>query len=347
VENRAGSVPTLVGEKASAMISVVIPVYMQDEYLEACLESIVSQSVNNLEIIGVVDGFSARTTDIFDRWEKADPRIRHVVTEHAGLGHARRTGLDLARGDYLAFCDADDTLPPDAYHCLLAGIEKENADVVTGHFTQLFDDGSKSVYGVPRGGDEVFTAFFEYPMVWNRLFRMNFLRANRLTFPRISQGDDLLFMADLYLSRPQCVSVSNNVYFWHRHEADKVRTLSRRQDAREFIELLESHVLFMEKLMSHKPGAVLENLRESCDSLLHRFRILDAGPVVEAFEKFKAIVLCLKWEEDPVLFRRIFGTDLVRFAGMSCHDLHLYHIKPENEQSPQNEDNCLGTAFKE
>ncbi len=288
------------------MISVVIPVYEQDRYLNACLESIAAQSEKDLEIIGVVDGPSSRVVDVFNRWKEKDARIRYVVTEHAGLGLARSTGLEVVRGEYLTFCDSDDTLPDGAYRLLLQAIIKEKADMVTGSFTRVYDDGKRSLYTVPRVMDERFAVFFEYPMVWNRLFRTDFLRSNSLEFPHVSQGDDLLFMADLYLCQPHCAVVPENVYIWHMHESGEAARLSESHDAKEFLELIESSSLFMEKLMPFEPELVMENLRESCDFLLQRFRIVDSGPIDIAAARFGKFVLGLDWEKEPELFYRTF-----------------------------------------
>jgi len=311
------------------MISVVIPVYEQDRYLDACLKSITAQSENDLEIIGIVDGPSNRVVSTFDRWKKKDLRIRYTVTKHAGLGHARSTGFKMARGEYLTFCDSDDTLPAGAYHQLLQTITREKADMVTGNFTRLYDDGKRSLYTVSQATDEQFTAFFEYPMVWNRLFRTKYLRSNGLDFPHVPQNDDLLFMADLYLCRPHCAVVPENVYFWHMHESDEVVRLSESQDAEKFIKLLENFSLFMEKLMPFEPDSVMENLRDSCDFLLHRFRILDSGPIDIAARRFGRFILSLEWEREPECFYKIFHKNLDGLIDMVDGELRYFFSTEE------------------
>jgi glycosyltransferase involved in cell wall biosynthesis len=322
------------------MISVIIPIYEHDQYLDSCLGSIAAQSEKDLDILGILDGPSKRIVGVFDRWKEKDARIRYEVTEHAGLGHARATGIELARGEYLTFCDSDDTLPASAYRLLLQAIIKEKADVVTGGFTRVYDDGKHSLYTVPQLKNEKFAVFFDYPMVWNRLFRTDFLRNNRLSFPQVSQGDDLLFMADLYLCQPHCAVVPENVYFWHMHELGEKERLSDSHDAGEFLELLKSLALFKEKLMPFEPELVMENLQESCDFLLQRFRILDTGSIDMAEERLGKFIRSLEWGKAPELFFKTFQSKLDELGEMTDGDLR--HFLTRTSKRARYEDGIEG-----
>ena len=94
------------------LISVVVPVYRVEKYLDHCIRSIVEQTYSNLEILLVDDGSPDGSGEICDRWARKDARIRVIHKQNAGAGAARNTALDTAGGDIIAFVDSDDYLHP-------------------------------------------------------------------------------------------------------------------------------------------------------------------------------------------------------------------------------------------
>ena len=116
-------------------ISVIIPIYKVEKYLDKCVESVVNQTYKDLEIILVDDGSPDNCPAICDAWAKKDSRIKVVHKENGGLSDARNAGLDIATGEYIGFVDSDDSIVPQMYEELLKNLEKENADIsVCGYF---------------------------------------------------------------------------------------------------------------------------------------------------------------------------------------------------------------------
>lgn len=111
------------------LISVIVPVYNVAEYLRECLDSIISQTYTNLEIILVDDGSTDNSGKICDEYEKIDERIKVIHKENGGLSDARNAGLDICRGDYIGFVDSDDCISPNMYYTLYCDIKKYNADI--------------------------------------------------------------------------------------------------------------------------------------------------------------------------------------------------------------------------
>ena len=109
------------------LISVIIPVYNVAEYLDRCLESVVNQTHQNLEIILVDDGSTDGSGSLCDAWENADHRIRVLHTANAGAAAARNAGLDVAGGTYITFVDADDYLEKNILETMLEVLHKHNA----------------------------------------------------------------------------------------------------------------------------------------------------------------------------------------------------------------------------
>ena len=111
------------------IISVIVPVYKVEEYLDECVKTIVDQTYTRMEIILVDDGSPDRCPQMCDEWAKRDSRIKVIHKANGGLSDARNAGLDICTGDYIAFVDSDDWIKPDMYQKMLEAIEEENADL--------------------------------------------------------------------------------------------------------------------------------------------------------------------------------------------------------------------------
>lgn len=110
------------------LISVIVPVYKVEAYLDRCIESIVNQTYTNLEIILVDDGSPDKCPEICDKWVNRDNRVKVIHKENGGLSSARNVGLNASRGYYIGFVDSDDWIAPDMYEYLLRLLKKEKAD---------------------------------------------------------------------------------------------------------------------------------------------------------------------------------------------------------------------------
>jgi CDP-glycerol glycerophosphotransferase len=118
-------------------ISVVVPIYNVEEYLPACLDSVARQTVDDFEVVMVNDGSTDRSAEIAGQYGRRDPRFRLVQQENAGLSAARNTGIDAATGEFIAFLDSDDVLPPNAYELLLGALDETGSDFATGNVHRL------------------------------------------------------------------------------------------------------------------------------------------------------------------------------------------------------------------
>lgn len=111
-----------------AKVSVIVPVYKVEKYLARCIESLVCQTLSDIEIILVDDGSPDNCPMLCDQWAEKDERIRVIHKENAGLGFARNTGLDAAKGEYIGFVDSDDYVEQDMYEKLYDAAVKYNAE---------------------------------------------------------------------------------------------------------------------------------------------------------------------------------------------------------------------------
>lgn len=138
------------------LVTVVVPVYNTEKYLDHCIRSIVDQTHRNLEILLIDDGSPDGCPEICDEWGRRDNRIRVIHKSNEGLGMARNTGIENARGEYICFPDSDDFLAPDTIEKALACALKNKAETVFFGFHTTDADGNICSSFAPEMPEEVY-----------------------------------------------------------------------------------------------------------------------------------------------------------------------------------------------
>lgn len=188
-------------------VSVVVPVYNTEPYLRQCLDSIVRQTLRDIEIICVDDGSTDGSLAILREYEAADDRVRVLQQCNQFAGAARNAGMDVARGDYLVFWDSDDFFDPDALRLMYKRSESSRADVcVCGANRFLQQEGRVVPHDkylvmdrVPEGGvfnrhsNPDYLLSFTTVMVWNKMYRRTFLKQYGLRFQTCRNAEDVCF----------------------------------------------------------------------------------------------------------------------------------------------------------
>lgn len=178
------------------MISVIVPVYNVERYLRGCLDSLLGQTYRELEVILVDDGATDSSGAICDEYARGDERIRVIHKENGGLSSARNAGLSVARGEYIAFVDSDDTVESDAYELMLSCMT--GVDIVLcgtrvvreGERHKKRADTRRRTLSREELWEEIFVKLDN--SVGNKLYRKSVLEG--ITFPEgLVHGEDLLF----------------------------------------------------------------------------------------------------------------------------------------------------------
>lgn len=123
----------------NVQLSVIVPVYNMEKYLQRCLDSLLNQNISDYEIILVDDGSKDKSLEICDEYANKYPFVHVIHKENQGLGFARNSGLDVAKGKYVSFVDSDDTVSPKHFCELLKVAEEHNADACLGGGTDVFE----------------------------------------------------------------------------------------------------------------------------------------------------------------------------------------------------------------
>ena len=205
-------------------ISIIIPVYNAEDYLDRCIQSILSQNFGSYEVILVDDGSTDSSSLICDRYSATDSRFRTIHKANGGVSSARNVGIDLAKGEYLMFVDSDDALLPDALKALTDGLEGE--DMVLGGYVAYMDLVPKKEMN-PRAAQtfagENMNGFFNryirrncemLDAPWAKLFRRK--AVGRLRFnERLSYAEDKLFVFTFLSSCGSVRTCPEMVYAYH------------------------------------------------------------------------------------------------------------------------------------
>ena len=211
-------------------VSVIIPVYNGEKYIEACLKSVVVQSLDGLEVILVNDGSTDSSGQIMEDYARIYPSFTYLEQENRGLSEARNTGLQYAHGKYIAFLDGDDLLPQAALLNLYRKAEETRAEMVAGNvatFGEYIGTNDFSLRNKEAGftvsGEAFLTeaiANHHYvPMVYNYLYRRSFIEQHGLRFePGILHEDELWTPVALTKAK-RVASINSTTYLYRQHEA--------------------------------------------------------------------------------------------------------------------------------
>ena len=117
------------------LISVIVPIYNAEQYIDRCIKSILKQTYSNLEVLLIDDGSSDGSSSICKQYELSDNRVHYYHQHNSGVSAARNKGLDIAKGEYIGFCDADDWIESDMYEVLYSMINSSQSDIAICSFT--------------------------------------------------------------------------------------------------------------------------------------------------------------------------------------------------------------------
>lgn len=218
---------------SSKLISIIVPIYKVEQYLVECVDSIVSQTYRNIEIILVDDGSPDNSGLICDEYAKKDNRIKVIHKPNGGLSSARNAGLDVATGDFITFCDSDDIIMPETISCYIELQMKYDCDIVsceslffrngkTNRIGHYHKDDSITLFK----GEEYISGFFDYSTdcsVCNKLYTKRVIGNHR--FEEGKTNEDLLFQYEVLKNR-SVVHTNQGLYLYRVNESGITHTFN-------------------------------------------------------------------------------------------------------------------------
>lgn len=226
-------------------VSVIVPIYNVEQYLDRCMKSLINQTIENIEIIMVDDGSPDQCPAICDRYRMLDNRVQVIHKRNAGLGMARNTGIDLAKGEYIAFVDSDDFVELDMYEKLYAVAKRENADaVISGGFIDEKKDGTTFANHIMKtvdvfegntrqlalemlGSKPEFRRDYIYePSVCKGIYKLSIVKEENIRFhsERELISEDYVFHLDLFQVTKKVICVPECYYHYCQNDVSLTKT---------------------------------------------------------------------------------------------------------------------------
>ncbi|TGA92563.1 CDP-glycerol glycerophosphotransferase family protein [Streptomyces sp. MZ04] len=219
-------------------LSVVVPIYNVEDFLEECLESIAGQTMADLEAVLVDDGSTDGSPRIAREFAAKDPRFVYVRQPNAGLSAARNTGVRRATptAEYLTFVDSDDIVPHDAYARMTASLDSTGSDFASGNVWRLGERGRQQAWQYkwltePRSRTHISRDLdlLADRVAWNKVFRRAFWDRHAFTFPEGKLYEDTPVMIPAHFLADSVDVLSDHVYYWRVREGSITR---RRTDVK-------------------------------------------------------------------------------------------------------------------
>ena len=208
------------------LITIVIPVYNVEKYLQRCIDSILVQSFKDFEVILVNDGSTDNSGSICDEYKKRDMRIRVIHQKNSGAPVARNCALDEAKGDYIYFADSDDYIHPQMLELLYDTIVKTGADVSACHY-ETVGEGNISFESISEYSYDVITNFDVLAMMvrfsemtfsqvlWNKLFKKEVIGSIRMNTEYVI--DDFDFVSRVLFGCREIAVVDKKLYYYYQN----------------------------------------------------------------------------------------------------------------------------------
>lgn len=250
------------------LVSVIIPVYNKEEYLDACMESLVNQTIPEIEILLINDGSTDNSASVCDKWKEKDARVQVIHKGNEGAAATRNMGISMAKGQYISFVDADDYMALDAYEICIRYMEESGADCcyfgrnlvskgqILSHSVKI---DNMQVYKEEEVPGEFIKFFFgtlpenEYQRNYVTssacctFYRKSFLWNHKILFPIMKYNEDLFFNLELCKFAKHVLVIPDMLYYNNLLQTSSSRGYKE--------DRFEVYKMIHDKLMEYVPYA--------------------------------------------------------------------------------------------
>ena len=239
-------------------VSIIVPVHNVDKYLKKCLDSLLCQKLEEIEIIVINDGSTDDSQKIIDEYKLKDSRIKSIYQENSGPHSARNRGISVAKGKYIGFVDSDDSVNDNMFFELYNKAEELEADLVTCNYVNEFDNGrvTNTIYNIKSDfikisdcgiSQFIINEVLTYSIgseVWSKLFRTSTIREYGIKFESHKEilGEDILFIL-YYLLYADVVVYINKPLYYHYIRTGSLTNSEISKMSERFMKLIERFII--------------------------------------------------------------------------------------------------------
>ena len=221
-------------------ISIIIPVYNVEKYLERCLDSVLNQSYKNLEIILINDGSTDNSLDICLKYAKKDNRIKLINQNNSGISEVRNKGLEAAKGEYIAFVDSDDVIDKDMFKTLYNNLLKYDSDISSCNY-KIFhnkinfdkEEYYNKIFSKEESLKDIISNGVLTNFLWNKLFKKELF--NNIKFPKNMIYEDMYVMPKIIEKTTKIVYTNQILYGYFQRENSYVNSFDEDKNKNYFL----------------------------------------------------------------------------------------------------------------
>lgn len=215
-------------------VSIIVPVYNSEKFLDKCLNSLIAQTLKEIEIICVNDGSTDNSPKILQNYAQKDARIKIINQENKGQSNARNNALKIAGGKYIGFVDSDDYVDQDFFENLYLVAEREKADIAVGNIIRINKEKKENmlIYDkekIAEKTDDIFKLLTipKNCYIWNRLYNRDFIIRNKLFFEEGIVYEDIIWSTVMASKVKKAVSATGANYYYIYNEHSTVATTEK------------------------------------------------------------------------------------------------------------------------
>lgn len=273
-------------------ISIIVPIYNVERYCKECFDSLLNQSLSDIEVLLVNDGTKDLSGAIAEEYADKYPCIfRYFEKPNGGLSDARNYGIPYARGEYLAFVDSDDYIASTMFEKLYAKAKLENANIVECEFKYIYESEKRSkVVHFPKYKNISDCLIHAYPNAWNKIYKRMWVQSLGITFPKGLWHEDIeFFFKILPFSGSVPFTVHEPLYFYRQREGSIMTKPNRK--------ILDLHKIYANifkyyydkgLLIEYKDAIEYKYLKTTCCNFLRRMLKIRDG-------KFRSAIIDESW----------------------------------------------------
>lgn len=259
------------------LVSIIIPVFQVENYLDKCIQSVVNQTYRNLEIILIDDGSADHCPEICDNWRKKDTRIRVIHKKNGGLSDARNVGLHAARGYYIAFVDSDDWIDSRFIEYLYVAIRQTNADIAACDVLKVNDGEEPEPQNVrdtsfkfeiatsKEAINDILNDRRFRAVAWNKLYKSEILEGEQFEVGRLHE--DEFFSYRLYDKAKSLVYIDIPLYNYRQRIGSIMSSFSLKH-----LDVLDAYLGRIKLLESRYPDLVIKDKVNFCITCINLYR---------------------------------------------------------------------------